>query len=40
MKDVLGWDCEDGCTCVKDGHIHYNQIPMKPSKPRQWWNIF
>lgn len=30
MKDVLGWDCEEGCTCVEDGHIHYNQVPTLP----------
>ena len=23
MKDILLWECEEGCTCVEDGHVHY-----------------
>ena len=40
MKDILGWDCFDGCTCEQDGNIHHNQV--RPQKPKEsWWsNLF
>lgn len=23
MKDILTWDCYDGCDCQEQGHVHY-----------------
>ena len=24
MKDILGWSCVEGCTCIQEGHVHYD----------------
>ena len=32
MKDVLGWDCYEGCDCKEKNHIHYNQLPKPTDK--------
>ena len=22
MRDVLGWKCHEGCTCLENNHVH------------------
>jgi hypothetical protein len=42
MKDILGWECSEGCDCVEKGHIHFNdeRAIARPNKPKPWWNLF
>jgi len=40
MRDILGWDCYDGCDCKEKGNIHHNEIRPQQIKPKHWWNIF
>ena len=29
MRDLLGWDCEEGCDCVEKGHVHISNVGAK-----------
>jgi hypothetical protein len=29
MKDILLWECHEGCDCVENNHIHYVNIDKK-----------
>lgn len=38
MRDILGWSCEDGCQCEKEGHIHFDDPRLRPKPKTNWWN--
>ncbi len=36
MKDVLGWECYEGCDCKEKNHIHYNQMDLPKPTNKNW----
>jgi hypothetical protein len=34
-RDVLGWECFEGCDCKEKNHVHYNNMPPRPTN-KNW----